>query len=80
MKNTLRAHRMHIQHCPREFHGKSRPEKVEFRKELQRAFQKEETIWKKNSYRNKYYIVFCTEAVRRKVEQTKKEQIIDGLK
>lgn len=44
MKNTLRAHRMHIQHCPREFHGKSRPEKVEFRKELQRAFQKEETI------------------------------------
>lgn len=44
MKNTVRAHRMHIQHCPRGFHGKSIPEKVEFRKELQRAFQKEETI------------------------------------
>lgn len=71
---------MYIPYCLREFHAEGRAEQVELRKEPQRAFQIEETIWIQNSYRNKYYIVLCREAVGRKVEYTRKEQIIDGLK
>lgn len=35
---------MYIQYCLREFHGEGRAKQVELRKELQRAFQIEETI------------------------------------
>lgn len=67
---------MYIQYCLTEFHGEGQ---VEFR-ELRWAFQIEEATWIKNSYGNKYYTVLCREALERKVEYTRKEQIIDGLK
>lgn len=42
MKNMVRAHKMHIQYRLGQFHGEGRAEQAEFRKELQRAIQKDE--------------------------------------
>lgn len=70
----------HIFHTIREFHGEGKAEQVEFRKELTKGISDGRNKWIKYSYRNKYYIVLCREPVGRKVEYTRKEEIIDGLK